>query len=177
MARRYARALLDVALAGKDEAVRAELDRLAGLFADHAELRTVLVHPALPAEKKLAVVASLWRPQRPPELLLRLLGLLLERDRIDLLPLIAAAYGRLWNDRRGVVEAEAVSARALEAAEAEAVAEAVGKALDKQVDLRWRVDPALMGGLLLNVDGRVYDGSVRARLRALRERLAGTPGS
>jgi F0F1-type ATP synthase delta subunit len=44
----------------------------------------------------------------------------------------------------------------------------------KLVDLRRRIDASLMGGLLLRMEGRVYDGSVRSRLRALRERLAGT---
>jgi len=176
-ARRYARALLDVALARDDQGLRQDLDRLAQLFSDHAELHTVLRHPSIPVEKKVAVVASLWRERRPSDLLLRLLALLGERDRIELLPLIARAYARLWNAHRGVVEAEAVSARVLDGAETRAVASAVGKVLGKQVDLRWREDPALMGGLLLRVEGRVYDGSVRARLRALRERLAGADGT
>jgi F0F1-type ATP synthase delta subunit len=43
----------------------------------------------------------------------------------------------------------------------------------KQIELRRRVDPGLMGGLLLRMEGRIYDGSVRSRLRALREQLAG----
>src|SRR5262249_36214897 len=55
-ARRYARALLDVAVARKDEGLRADLERLAALYAAHADLRHVLLHPALPAEKKRAVV-------------------------------------------------------------------------------------------------------------------------
>ena len=90
------------------------------------------------------------------------------------LPSIAREYGRLWNAQRGVVEAEAVSASALDETEARGVSAAVSGALGKQVELRRRVDPRLMGGLLLRMEGRVYDGSVRARLRALRERLAGT---
>jgi len=185
-ARRYARALLDVALAQKDEGLRADLGRLAGLYAAHAELRHVLLHPALPAEKKRAVVAALWgQPTRqagaavqgrPSELLLRLLDLLVQRDRVELLPLIAQAYGRLWNAQRGVVEAEAVSARELDEAEARGVSAAAARATGKQVELERRVDPSLMGGMLLRMGGRIYDGSVRARLRALRERLAGEDG-
>jgi F-type H+-transporting ATPase subunit delta len=172
-ARRYARALLDVALARKDDGVRADLERLAGLYAAHAELRHVLVHPTLPAAKKRAVVTALWAPGQPSELLLRLLDLLVPRDRVELLPLIAQAYGRLWNAQRGVVEAEAVSARELDEADARGVSAAASRATGKQVELKRRVDPSLMGGLLLRMEGRIYDGSVRARLRALRTRLAG----
>jgi F-type H+-transporting ATPase subunit delta len=174
VARRYARALVDVAAArGEGDGLRAELDRLSALYAESSELRLVLRHPAIPTEKKTAVVAALSPGGKPSEVLARLIALLVERDRVELLPFVAAAYVRLWNAQRGVVEAEAVSARALDETEAQAVAAAAGRAMHKQVELRRRVDPSLMGGLLLRMEGRVYDGSMRARLRALRARLAG----
>jgi F-type H+-transporting ATPase subunit delta len=173
-ARRYARALLDVALEKGDTALRQDLEDLGQLYADNAQLRTMLLHPGVPAEKKTAVIASLLEG-RPSALLQRLVGLLVERDRVELLPLVAKAYVRLWNTSKGIVAAEAVSARELDETDARAVSAAAARALGgKQVDLRQRVDASLMGGLLLRMEGRVYDGSVRSRLRALRERLAGT---
>jgi F-type H+-transporting ATPase subunit delta len=173
-ARRYARALLDVALEKGDTALRQDLEDLGQLYADNAQLRTMLLHPSVPAQKKTAVIAALLKG-RPSDLLQRLVGLLVQRDRIELLPLIAKAYVRLWNTSKGIVAAEAVSARELDETEARAVSAAAARAIGgKQVDLRRRVDASLMGGLLLRMEGRVYDGSVRSRLRALRERLAGT---
>jgi F-type H+-transporting ATPase subunit delta len=172
-ARRYARALLDVALEKGDTALRQDLDDLGRLYVEHAELRTLLLHPTVPTEKKTGVIAALLRG-RPSDLLQRLITLLVERDRIELLPLIAKAYVKLWNTRKGIVEAEAVSARELDETEARAISAAAGRAMGgKQIELRRRVDPSLMGGLLLRMEGRIYDGSVRARLRALREQLAG----
>src|SRR5262249_43671361 len=147
VARRYARAALDVALGKGETSLGEELDELARLFETSGELRSVLLHPAVPAEKKTAIVAALLRDREPSELLRRLVTLLAQRERIGLLPLVARAYGRLWNAHRGVVEAEAVSARALDETEAREVAEAAGRALGRQVELRRRVDPALMGGL------------------------------
>jgi F-type H+-transporting ATPase subunit delta len=173
-ARRYARALLDVALEKGDTAIRQDLEDLGQLYADNAQLRAMLLHPGVPTEKKTAVIAALLKG-RPAELLQRLVGLLVQRDRVELLPLVAKAYVRLWNTSKGIVAAEAVSARELDETEARAVSAAAARALGgKQVDLRRRVDASLMGGLLLRMEGRVYDGSVRSRLRALRERLAGT---
>jgi F-type H+-transporting ATPase subunit delta len=172
-ARRYARALLDVALQKGDTNVGTDLEDLGRLYGEHAELRLLLLHPTVPPEKKTAVVAALLRG-RPSDLLQRLVQLLLQRDRIELLPLIAKAYRRLWNAQRGIVEAEAVSARALDETEAQAIATVAARiAGGKKVELRRRVDPGLMGGLLLRMEGRIYDGSVRARLRALRQQLAG----
>jgi len=173
-ARRYARALLDVALEKGDSALRQDLEDLGQLYADNAQLRTMLLHPGVPAEKKTAVIAALLKG-RPSDLLQRLVVLLVQRDRVELLPLVANAYVRLWNTAKGIAAAEAVSARELDETEARAVSAAAARALGgKQVDLRRRVDASLMGGLLLRMEGRVYDGSVRSRLRALRERLAGT---
>ena len=173
-ARRYARALLDVALEKGDTALRQDLEDLGQLYADNAQLRTMLLHPSVPAQKKTAVISALLKG-RPTDLLQRLVGLLVQRDRVELLPLVAKAYVRLWNTSKGIVAAEAVSARELDETDARAVSAAAARALGgKQVDLRQRVDASLMGGLLLRMEGRVYDGSVRSRLRALRERLAGT---
>ena len=172
-ARRYARALVEVALEKGETGLQKDLETLGQLYGDHAELRTLLLHPAVPPDKKVAVVGALLGG-RPSELVSRLVRLLGERDRIELLPLIARAYTRQWNAQKGIVEAEAVSAQPLDEAQARAVAAAAAKAVGgKQVDLRRRVDPSLMGGLLLRMEGRVFDGSVRARLRSLREQLAG----
>ena len=88
-ARRYARALLDVALEKGDNALRQDLDDLGQLYADNAELRTMLLHPGVPAEKKTAVIAAVLRG-RPSDLLQRLVTLLVQRDRIELLPLIVS---------------------------------------------------------------------------------------
>jgi F-type H+-transporting ATPase subunit delta len=169
VARRYARALLDVAQDAAP-AIEAALREASGLFETHAELRRVLTHPALPLAKKKQVAATVW-PKASP-LFRRLVDLLLERDRAALLPPIHAAYLDLWNAQRGIVAAEAVSAVPLAAAQTKALTAAAQKLVGRDVQLTTSVDPAVLGGVVLRMDGRTYDGSLRAQLRALRERLA-----
>jgi F-type H+-transporting ATPase subunit delta len=177
-ARRYARALLDVALEkGNAEAVRAELQTTAGLIAGHADLSALLAHPAVSAERKRKLVGAVAAKAGVSELLARLLALMGERDRLALLPMVAAAYTKLWNAHRGVVAAQAVSATPLDEAQTRAVAKALAAATGREVDLEARVDPRLLGGMLVHMEGRTYDGSVRARLIALRRAMMGTPGS
>ncbi len=179
VARRYARALLDVATTkGTDPAVvKRDLDLAVALLETHADLRSVLEHPAIPVEKKKSIVAAVWAAEPPVELVRRLVDLLLERQRAPLLRRVALAYSRAWNTQRGVLEAEATSATTLEPESVRALGAAVEKATGRKVELRTGVDPRLLGGVLLRMDGRVYDGSVRARLSALRERLAGPEGA
>jgi F-type H+-transporting ATPase subunit delta len=174
-ARRYARALLDVALQkGTAEPLRAELQAMVALIEAHPELAGILAHPAVSAERKRKVVGAVAAKVGASELMTRLLTIMGERDRLSLLPMVSAAYAKLWNAHQGVVAAEAVSAVPLDEAQTRAVASALARASGRAVDLSARVDPRLLGGMLVNMEGRTYDGSVRARLLALRRTLAGT---
>jgi F-type H+-transporting ATPase subunit delta len=89
---------------------------------------------------------------------------------------VAEAYAALANATRGVVSAEVVSARPLPEAQRRALAAALGAGAE--VEFRTRVEPDTIAGLLVRVGGTTYDGTVRARLAALRRQLAAAgPGS
>ena len=176
-ARRYARALLDVALQqGDPEALRRELRGATALLAAQKDLRSALEHPALPAEAKRKIVEAVWGRRGSP-VMARLMTLLAERGRTGLLPAIEESFSGLWNAHRGVMDAEAVSAVPLDESQTRAVAEALRRATGKDVELQTRADPALVGGLLVKMAGSTYDGTVRGRLRALRQRLVGPGGN
>ncbi len=180
LARRYARALFEAAAQQGQEAplaLRDELRAFAPLLAGHAELRHALSHPGLGAEPRRRVLAALAARAGASVLLRRLVELLATRDRALLLPDIAEAYEDIANAASGVVSAEAVSAVALPEAQARALAATLGGPAGP-AELRRRVDPELIGGLLVRVGGKTYDGTVRTHLAALRRRLAATsPGS
>lgn len=169
LARRYARALLDVArAAGEALAVRDELRALVPAVTGHDALWRALVHPGVSAEVKGRVLAAVAETAGASPVVRRLVALLAARDRVALLPEVAEAYADAANAAQGVVSAEAVSASPLTGDEHRALEAALGGA----VELRTRVDPDLLGGLLVRVGGTTYDGSVRARLAALGRRLA-----
>jgi F-type H+-transporting ATPase subunit delta len=169
IARRYARALFEVASQNANlEEVRRQLEEAAGTLQNSAELRGALEHPGVPPDKKRKIVMGLWREG----LVARLLALVAERGRVALLPTIVEEFEKAWNESRGVVSANVVSAVALGTAELDGLEKAIAAKLGSAVDLKARVDASLLGGLRLSVGGRTYDGSVRTRLRNLKERLA-----
>jgi F-type H+-transporting ATPase subunit delta len=176
LARRYARALLDVGGSqGRDAALslRDELRGFAAIVAGHAELQRALVRPGLGAEERRRVVSAVAEKAGASGRLRRLVDLLASRDRLSLLPDVAGAYAEAANAAHGVVSAEVASAAALDEPQRRALADALGTA----VELQARVAPELVGGLLVRVGGKTYDGTVRARLAALRRRLAASsPG-
>jgi F-type H+-transporting ATPase subunit delta len=169
-ARRYARALLEVAVAkGDPDGLRRELEQTAALIQSNDELRRALTQAGLGSERRRRVVKAVFASGS--ELLQRLLGLLAERGAIALVPQLAAAYDRQWNEHRGRVQAEAASAMPLDEAQREALAAALTRATGREVDLKTRVDAAVLGGLVVTMGGRTYDGSVRTQLQQLRQRL------
>lgn len=174
LAHRYARALLEVVVeTGADgQALRTGLEEAARTFLGHPELARFLQNPAVGADIKKKVLAAVWATVKPQGLTERLVDLLVARDRLPLLRGIAEAYAEAWNERRGFVAAEAVSALPLSAAQQEALAEALRKGSGLEVDLLARVEPEVLGGLLVRLGGKTYDGTVRGRLGALRAMLA-----
>lgn len=172
-ARRYARAAFELAHErGQADAVRVALDQAAATVAGSRELRLVLLNPAVSGDKKKALVAALWLPgDGAAGLAGRLLGLLAERHRMDLLAQVARVFGELWNAERQVLSADLASAVPLDEGQLTGLRAAVRRATGRDVEFKTAVDARLMGGLRLTMDGRVYDGSVRAQLAALRARL------
>ncbi len=171
-ARRYARALLEVALAKGDPArLREELEQSAAVLEGNSELRQALTHPGLGGERRQRLVKAIFGSGS--ELLQRLAGLLAEKSALALLPYVARAYSRSWNEHRGVLEAEAASAVALDDAQKQALAAALQQATGQKIELQTRVDGAVLGGLVVTMGGRTYDGSVRSQLQQLRQRLVG----
>ncbi len=206
-ARRYAEAIFELARRdGTEDAWAVALDAAAAALGSDEALR-IIENPAIPfAERRKAVATAIAAESiggliddalhRRRGLidtievvrqaasgpvagqLANLSRLLLERRRIGMLPSIAAEYERLLDRARGVVAATVTSAAPLEAADEAAVRERVEVMTGATVRLVAVVDPALIGGLTLQVGDRLLDASVRGRLERLRSQLAaGSRGS
>jgi F-type H+-transporting ATPase subunit delta len=180
LARRYARALLDVTLEkpkdGTPEKVREDLEALAAVLHDHRDLAGILQNPAVAADTKKKIAGSLAARVGATPVVKRLLDVLADRDRLYLLPTVAEAFVDVWNAHRGVTAAEAVVATEMQPAQTQALALALGRVAGGEVELHSRVDPQVLGGLVVRMGGKTYDGSVRGRLAALRETLLGRAG-
>jgi len=169
-ARRYAEAAFQ--LASRDNELDDYgdgLDRAVTMLSDDRVLG-VLRNPAQPLRERIDLVDKVLA-EHVPATVRRLVGLLVERGRIDRLGAVAAEYRRLLNRERGVVEAVATAAAPLTGDETEALQRKVAQMTGRTVDLRIEIDEALIGGLTVRVGDTLYDASVRGRLERLRSRL------
>lgn len=172
-AKRYARALFDVALAEQHDvaAVGQELAGFAGLVSSHETLQRVLANPAIPAARKRAVVEQLLAHGRVAPVVSRVLLLLAERDRLLLLPDLADAYQSRLMDHQQVVHAEVTTAMPLTDDRVAALQQGLTQVTGRQVHLGIRVDPSIVGGAIARIGSTIYDGSVTTQLEKMRQRL------
>jgi F-type H+-transporting ATPase subunit delta len=171
-AARYARAVLDVALAEADPVlVEQELAAAAELFQGHSGLWKVMTNPAAPSPKKRAIVDSILPQLGVTPVVQKTLQMLASRDRIALLPEIVHAYSSRLLDHQRVVRASVTSAVPLPADRVKRLEQQLAGITGRKVVMSAAVDPAIMGGLVTQVGSTVWDGSVRRQLEKIRERL------
>jgi F-type H+-transporting ATPase subunit delta len=170
---RYAKALLDVVIKEADP-VKAEQDlaAFAELFTTNADLRKALTNPAVPVHAKRGVIDQLAARLNPSRPVAKLLLLLADRDRLDLVPDLMTAYRDRLMDYQQVVRAEVVSAMPLAEAQATQLQDKLARLTGRTVMMTTRTDPALIGGVVARVGSTVYDGSVATQLQRMKERLA-----
>ena len=168
-AKRYAQALFNLAQEqGKEQAW---LDELAVAVESLTGTDVTLFFSSvrIPLERKLRVMRELF-PGRD-QAVMNLIGLLLRRNAIDLLPDIQTSYRELLDEKLGRVYANVSSAVPLTADQQDRLRQTLSGALNKDVILDVRQDPEIIGGLVVRVGDQIIDGSVRSRLEALRRRL------
>ncbi len=171
IARRYARAVFDIAVASGD--VDGWLRDLRSIqsFLGQADVSMLLENPAIPLAEKQAVVdqglARLGQLQR------NFVYVLIANGRVSQIDGIVAEFQRLVNDYRGVAVAEVTTAVPLDERETRVVAGQIEALLGKKVVLEKRVDPSILGGVVARIGDRLIDGSLAGQLAALRNQLSG----
>lgn len=176
VAARYARAMVEVVTRpgapATPDAVRAELRAFLEAYESSDELRNVLANPAVPAPRKRALVERLAQPLGLSRISRNFLFVLLDNRRVNLLDQILRSFDNMLDERLGVARADVTSAAEVSKESRELIEQSLRRLTGRQVRAQYAVDPSLLGGVVTRIGSTVYDGSVRERLRQIRERLA-----
>jgi F-type H+-transporting ATPase subunit delta len=166
----YAEALFDAAKEqGRLAAVREELADFVAAVQEVPELRSVLRNPQLDPKAKADVLTDLLGGA--DELLKNFLLLAAEKGRIGQVEQIGAEFERLMAREERRLTVELTTARELSDAEAAEIVGQIERASGRKVEATRRVDPALIGGIVLRAGSLQADASVRGRLERLRNEL------
>lgn len=176
LANRYAEALFGAARdTGEIYQVGEELTGLERTIDSSPELYRLLSHPEISVEQKMAVVRQVFNDSLLANVL-SFFRLLLRGQRLALLSAIAEQYKDLINRWRGVVPAEVRTVIPLTDEQRARLEAALNRLVSRRVVLENRIDPEILGGVVVRLNDRIVDGSVRHRLARLRATLARPEG-
>jgi F-type H+-transporting ATPase subunit delta len=171
LAQVYARALFEVALEqGKLDLLRDQLAQFADALEDDRQLAIFFFSPYFStAEKEQGLERIL---EGADESFVNFLRLLIEKHRMPVLFRIRHEYERLWEEENKVLPVEITSAIELDSATTESLGRTIGERAGRKVALAARVDPEIIGGIIVRVGNSILDASIRNRLEQLRRHVA-----
>lgn len=174
IAKNYADALYELARdEGLDEQIYAQLREIQALMEENPDYVRLLSAPNLPKPERLAALDEAFSGRVHPYLL-HFLKLLCERGHIRELKDCAIQYRRRRNADLGILDAVAITAVPLRAELREKLRARLQALTGKQIEMQYRVDPGVLGGIRLEYDGKALDGTVRSRLAGIEKTLSET---
>jgi F-type H+-transporting ATPase subunit delta len=171
LAQVYARALFEAARDKQrlDE-VREQLIQFADAVDANRELAVFFFSPYFSTAEKQQSLSTLLDGAQ--EVFLNFLSLLIENHRMPVIFRIRQEYERLWEEENRTLPVEITSAIALDQATTESLGRTIGERAGRKVTLAARVDPDILGGIIIRVGNSILDASIRNRLEQLRRHVA-----
>jgi F-type H+-transporting ATPase subunit delta len=170
---RYAHAFASVAASGHLDVVAAQqqLSDFSGTLAGSRELREVLMNPSIANEQKLKVLDAIaGRIGMFPQVR-NFIAVIMDHQRLDELDEILTEYHAVADDQSGLTEAEVTSARPLNDNDRAELEAQVQKLAGGRIRTTYSQDATLLGGAVVRIGSTVYDGSIRAQLQQLKQKL------
>jgi F-type H+-transporting ATPase subunit delta len=172
MAGRYATALFELALAGNAiDAIRADLDRFEALLTESADLARLVRSPVFSSDDQLRALSMVLDRAEIGGLAARFLKVVTSNRRLFAVRDIARAYRALVARHKGEVTAQVTVAEKLSDQRLADIKNALKSVTGKDVDLDIRIDPAIIGGLVVKVGSRMVDSSLRTKLNAIKHAM------
>ena len=172
VARRYATALADVVIkTGETEIVRNELGQFQHLMTESPQLGGVFRNPAVPYEQKNRLLETLLARTKPVKTTANFLRILLKNARLGDLNAVASRFAHVLEERAGMVSADVTTAQPLSTDQQTVLQTKLQSITGKKVNLNFKIDPEIIGGVVTRIGSTVYDGSVKNQLEQFREQM------
>ena len=175
IASRYARALADVlGPQGDFGAASKELDDFAAVWRENADLRQALVSPTVLMDQKRGILDAVIQKLGLSVTAGNFLRVLLVNYRMALLEEVLMSFRKVANERLGIVEVHVLSAQDLTPDEQDSLREKFSELTGKTVEMKFRREEKLLGGVQARVGSTIYDGSAQGYLERLHGQLIST---
>ena len=169
----YAEALFSLSEEmGISDGVISELGAVTEILCAYPEYVKLLDTPAVSVTEKLPLIDAAFASVT--EIVANVIKILTEKHSVHLFPEIAKEYSAIYNDSRGICNAEVISAVQLTDSQAEKIKEKLEAITGKTIVIKNTVDKSILGGIKLRYLGKELDGSLKARLNSIEKSLKNT---
>lgn len=167
----YAHSLFSLAEdEGLVEKIYEELMSISEILSENPDYEVLLDSPAIPAQKRFELIDEAFAPYM--EYVVNLIKILCEKRRIHILRDCAKEYDKLYYEKLGIKRVTAITATSLSDELREKLVKKLEAQWDKKVELTEKVDPSILGGIVLRTDNSQTDASVRTKLEQLKVQIA-----
>jgi F-type H+-transporting ATPase subunit delta len=174
LAERYAAALFELADEQHQlDAVAGDLRELRAMLHESPDLDRLLRSPVLSREEQAQAIAALAERAGLSKLTKDFLGVVAGNRRLFAVPAMIDAYLNQLAERRGEVTAEVTTAQPLNDAQQNTLGEQLRRAVGRRITIDLKIDPSLLGGMIVKVGSRMIDGSLKSRLHRLQLAMKG----
>ncbi|WP_100486815.1 F0F1 ATP synthase subunit delta [Sporolactobacillus pectinivorans] len=171
VANRYAKALFEVAEERNAiDSIEDQLSLITKTLDDNEDISRVLMHPQVSAENKKALVGKLFENEASLEVM-NLLRLLIDRKRESIIDDVLEAYTHMADFKRGILDVTVTTAVPLDEEEEQDLAGRLGNVLGKQLRMHAKVRENIIGGILLRIGDRLYDGTIAGKLAGFKQEI------
>ncbi len=179
LASRYARAFLasvekELGTSGSPTPAQQaadELKQFSSVWEKDQELSSVLLSPMFAREQRITALESVVKEAGLSEITRKFLKVVFQRDRISALPEIAEAFSVVADKAASVVRVTVSTSREIDKVEAQGIEKAVAGKVGGSPEFTWNVDPKLLGGLVIEYAGQIFDGSLSGQLGKIEKEL------
>jgi F-type H+-transporting ATPase subunit delta len=174
IARRYAKALYDLGIEENlGQKFLADLNTVVGLMTESDEFKSIMESPLYDIILKKKILGNLIVHSDISKYIENFLYILLEKDRFQQLPDVLDSYYGIINEVAGKATANVISAVELNEAQQRRISDVFSRLSNKQINIETTIDHSIIGGLVVDVEGMVYDGSIKSGLFKFKESLKG----
>lgn len=156
--------------------VKNELDKIMGLIKDNDELNEVFFHPRIRPDTKKKIIHEIFKEQ-VSDLLFNYLYLLIDKRREFYLEYIIKEFKKLYNQEKKIMEVEVVSAITLNEKMKNKLQNKIKSKIDNKVLIKEKIDPSIIGGLIIKIGDHIIDGSIKNKLANLQNHIEKIPVS
>ncbi|RXT54526.1 F0F1 ATP synthase subunit delta [Bosea sp. Tri-44] len=169
VAERYATALFELASEARSvDAVAKDLDTFSAMIAESDDLKRLIGSPAFSTQDQVSAVAALTAKAGISGSAANFIGFVASKRRLFALPGMIRAFRAKVAEAKGVVSAEVTLAEQPSATQLKDIAATLKDVAGKDVDVSVKVDPAIIGGLIVKMGSRMVDASLKTKLNSIR---------